>query len=114
MMNNMGQVKHIVVLVTVSSRQEAESIARGVVEAGLAACVNMVPQVSSLFRWQGKVEGAEESLLVIKTALVAMDKLIERITALHSYDVPEIIALPIVAGAQPYLNWIDESIGQPE
>lgn len=106
--------KHIVVLVTAPSREEGDKIARGLLQAKCAACVNIVPQVSSLFWWQRKIDQADEVLLVIKTNASVMEKLITQVTALHSYDVPEIIALPIVGGAQPYLDWIDDSIGKPE
>ncbi|MGC2331749.1 MAG: divalent-cation tolerance protein CutA [Candidatus Acidiferrales bacterium] len=101
----------VVVLVTCGSAKEARRIARAVVEQKLAACVNIPDaRVQSIYRWKGKVESAREFLLVIKTTrrrLAALEKKIER---LHSYDVPEIIALPIVAGARGYLGWIGDSV----
>lgn len=101
----------IVVLVTCGSAKEAQRIARALVEARLAACGNILETpVRSIYQWKGKVESAKECLLIIKTTrrrLAALEKMVRR---LHSYDVPEIIALPIAAGSQAYLNWIDESV----
>jgi len=102
----------IVVLVTCASAKEARRIARALVEVRLAACGNVLEaSVRSIYRWKGKVESAKECLLIIKTTrrrFAALEKMVKR---LHSYDVPEIIAVPIAAGAQAYLNWIDESVG---
>lgn len=101
----------IVVLVTCGSAKEARRIARALVEARLAACGNILEtSVRSIYRWKGKAESAKECLLIVKTTrrrFAALEKMVKR---LHSYDVPEIIALPIAAGAQAYLNWIDESV----
>lgn len=100
----------IVVLVTCGSQREARRIARAVVTGGLAACVN-VPQapVESIYRWKGKLETAREFLLVIKTVRKHFAALEKEVRRLHSYAVPEIIALPIDRGSQPYLAWIDSS-----
>ena len=97
----------VVVYVTASSPDEAAAIARALVEERLAACVNQTP-VHSVYRWQGQVEEAAEILLVAKTRRSALDALAARVRALHSYTVPEIIALPLVAGSPPYLQWIVE------
>lgn len=84
---------------------EAEDLARALVDARLAACVN-VTGVQSFYRWEGAVQDESERLLVVKTEHRLLDPLIERIQELHSYDLPEIIAMPIVGGSVPYLDWI--------
>lgn len=94
-----------VVLVTASSEAEAERIAEALVEAKLAACVNFLP-IRSVYTWKGEVCRDEEWQLVIKTCLQNFSSLETKIRSLHSYETPEIIALPIVAGSQPYLQWI--------
>jgi periplasmic divalent cation tolerance protein len=100
-----------VVLVTCGTRAEARKIARLVVEARLAACANLVgAPVESLYRWKGKVESAKEFLLLIKTTRARFPALREAILRAHSYDVPEIIALPVAAGSKRYLEWIAESV----
>lgn len=104
----------IVVLVTCGSRKEVRKIARALVEKRLAACVNEIgAPVKSVYRWRGKVETAKEFLLVIKTTKRRFAGLREAIRKLHSYDVPEIIALPIVEGSRTYLDWIAKSVGTP-
>lgn len=102
---------HLVVLCTVGKAEDAERIAGEVVERGLAACVNVVPGVVSIYRWKGKLERDEERLLVIKTRRERFEALREAIVSLHPYDVPEVIALPVEAGHAPYLAWIDDSTG---
>lgn len=99
----------LVVLATVPVDQ-SEQLARTVVEEGLCACVNVVPAVRSFFRWQGKVDTADEHLLVIKTTAAAFELLQDRLVALHPYDVPEVIALPVAAGLPAYLSWVVESV----
>jgi periplasmic divalent cation tolerance protein len=104
----------LVVLVTCSSPAEARRIARAVVEARLAACVNIVPgAVQSIYRWKGKVESARERLLLIKTSRRRLAKLCKAVEQLHSYDVPEFIALPIAAGSPAYLAWVDDCLRLP-
>jgi periplasmic divalent cation tolerance protein len=101
----------VVVLVTCGSAKEARRIAKAVVEQRLAACVNILDaRVHSIYRWKGRVESAEEFLLVMKTSRPRFAALQKKIGELHSYDVPEIIALPIVAGARRYLAWIGDSV----
>ena len=100
---------HIVTLCTVPDRASGERIAQALVEEHLAACVNLVPGVSSTYRWQGKVEKAEECLLLIKTGVSRFDVLKRRIQELHPHELPEIIAVPIIHGDRAYLNWITES-----
>jgi periplasmic divalent cation tolerance protein len=103
-----------VVLTTASSKEEASSIAHRLVERRLAACVNIVPQVRSIYRWQGKVEEASEWLLIVKTTAGAFPQVHEAITELHSYDVPECICLTIEDGSPSYLEWIGESVSGGE
>jgi periplasmic divalent cation tolerance protein len=101
----------IVVLVTSGSAKEARKIARALVEKRLAACVNILQAPAlSVYRWKGKVESAKEVLLVIKTTRKRFAALQRTIRSLHSYDVPEIIALPIADGLRPYLAWIADSV----
>ena len=101
----------LVVLVTCSSMAEAQRIARGVVEGRLAACVNILPGVvHSIYRWKGKVESARERLLLIKTSRKRLAKLRKAVERLHSYDVPEFVALPIAAASPAYLAWIEECL----
>jgi periplasmic divalent cation tolerance protein len=105
----------IVVLVTCGSRKEARKIARTLVERRLAACVNEIgAPLRSVYRWKGKVETAEEFLLVIKTTKRRFAGLRDAVRELHSYDAPEIIALPVVEGSRAYLDWIGESVGTRE
>jgi len=102
---------HIVVFITTSSTKEAETIGRALVEGRLAACVNISSGVRSLFRWRGVIEDQEEVLLLVKSRSDLLPRIIEAVKRLHSYTVPEVIALPILAGSPDYLAWIDESIG---
>lgn len=98
------------VLTTAGSKEEAQKIARVLVERRLAACVNIIPQVESVYRWQGGVEEAQEWLLVIKTRSTAVEGVFSAIRELHSYEVPEGISLSIESGSAAYLKWIDESV----
>ncbi len=100
----------IVVLITASSADEAAKIAAALVNEHLAACVNIVPEVNSVFFWEGKARDAREALLICKSRLPIIEKLIKRVKELHSYTVPEIIALPMVAGLQEYLAWVKETV----
>ena len=102
-------MSHLVVLCTAPDAALAERIAIALVEERLAACVNLVPGVKSIYRWQGKLQRDAELLLVIKTSAARLAALTTRVQALHPHEVPEIIALPITAGARPYLDWITES-----
>ena len=102
---------HLVVLVTCGSRGEAHMIARRVVTLHLAACVNVLESpLKSVYRWKGKVRHAREFLLMIKTSRGRLAALRAEVQRLHSYDVPEFIALPIVAGSPAYLRWIDDCL----
>lgn len=101
--------EYVIVLITASSSEEAEKIAQSLVEEKLAACVNIIPGLTSIFTWEGKLDRAAELLLVIKTRQERMKELIKTVKDLHSYSVPEIIALPIIGGSEDYLKWVDES-----
>ena len=96
----------VVVLVTTASEDEAANIGRALVQSGLVACANIVPRIRSIFRWEGKVEEERECLLVLKSQSDHFDQLCKRIRELHSYSVPEIIALPIADGLPEYLAWV--------
>lgn len=99
----------IVVLVTCPGQAVGVRIGRAVVEGRLAACVNVLPGLTSIYRWEGKVCRDAETLLIIKTRRTKFSALSRRVRALHPYSVPEIIALPVVAGSAPYLSWIRSS-----
>lgn len=101
---------HIVVLITASSGQEAEAIGKALVESRLAACVNISAGVCSLFWWQGAIERQEEVLMLVKSRSDLLPSVIEVVKGLHSYTVPEVVALPILAGSHDYLTWVDESL----
>ena len=107
--------RNVLVLVTCGSAKEAKKIAEALVRGRLAACVNFLASpVESIYRWKGKVETAKEYLLLIKTSRGQFAALEKEIQRLHSYEVPEIIALPIVAGTKPYLEWLEASVGKAE
>jgi len=103
----MKKAEKIVVLITTSSEEEAQKIAESLVNHKKAACVNIVPRVDSLFWWEGKLESARESLLVVKTKASLFPAIVEIVKSMHSYEVPEIIALPMIAGNEDYLKWLD-------
>lgn len=102
--------EYIIVLITTASIEEGRKISQALLEKKQAACVNIVPGVSSSFWWEGKLDSAQESLLIVKTKATLLDGLIDSVKKLHSYSVPEIIALPIVGGNPDYLDWIEESL----
>ena len=104
----MAECKYLVVLVTAGNLEEARRIGDALVSQRKAACVNIVPGIVSLFRWEGKIEDDNESLLLIKTKAELLSEVVETVKSIHSYDVPEIIALPIIGGNEEYLNWIGE------
>ncbi|MBP7215964.1 MAG: divalent-cation tolerance protein CutA [Candidatus Omnitrophica bacterium] len=98
---------YIVVFITASSKKEARAIAKTLLKQKLVACVNIIDQIESLFWWQGKIDQAQEVLLVAKTKKAKFSQVEKAVRACHSYEVPEIIALPIAVGSQPYVRWID-------
>ena len=100
----------LVALSTVARPDDAERIARSLVEKGLAACVNVIPGVVSFYRWQGRVERDAEVLLVIKTRGERFEALRAALLAEHPYEIPELVALSIVAGHEPYLAWLESSV----
>ena len=102
--------ERVVVLSSVGTAEDAARIARALVERRLAACVNVLPGVRSFYRWKGAVQEDEERLLVIKTRRERFEALCEALVALHPYELPEAIVLPIEAGHAPYLGWLDESV----
>lgn len=102
--------KFCVVLVTAGSLPEARRLAKRVLQKKLAACVNLVPKVESWYWWKGKVTRGRETLLVIKTGTVQLKKLSSLIKSLHSYEVPEFLALPIQSGERTYLQWLKEHL----
>ncbi len=104
---------YMVIFVTTSNKKGAEKIARGLLKNKLAACVNILEGVKSFFWWQAKIDQANEALLIIKSKKSKLAAIMKLVKSMHSYDVPEIIALPIIAGNRPYLRWIDESLRKP-
>jgi periplasmic divalent cation tolerance protein len=104
--------EHVVVLVTAASREEAEGLAMLLLEQRLVACANLVSGLTSLFWWEGKLDRAEEVLLVLKTRRELVARVTDAVVAAHSYEVCEVIALPILGGSEAYLRWIDESVAR--
>jgi periplasmic divalent cation tolerance protein len=101
---------YIVIFIAVPNKKEADKIARQLIENRLAACVNIIDKIESVFRWEGRVDRAKEVLLVIKSKKSKLTNIIKLVKSMHSYEVPEIIALPLIGGYKPYLNWLDESV----
>ena len=99
----------IIVLITAGSEEEAHKIAKLLVKKKKAACVNIVPTVDSVFRWKGRVDSTRESLLLVKTRASLLSEIISLVKEAHGYEVPEIIALPIVGGSEEYLKWLDNA-----
>jgi periplasmic divalent cation tolerance protein len=103
----MTKSSHIVVLITTRKPEEAQNIAEALVKKRLAACVNIIPEVNSHFRWQNKLNTTKECMLIVKTKESLLPAVIESVKKIHSHLVPEIIALPIIGGSQDYLDWLD-------
>jgi periplasmic divalent cation tolerance protein len=106
----MEQHKYIVIFITTRDAEEAEKISKSLVKRRLAACVNIVPEVSSRFWWKDKLESSKEGLLVVKTRDSLLPDIIKAVKKIHSYSIPEIIALPIVGANQDYLDWVDSEV----
>ena len=98
----------IVIFITTADEQEAQNIAKLLLESKKTACANIVPKVDSMFWWQGVLESEAECMLILKTKLSLLDEVVNSVKSAHSYEVPEIVALPIIGGNQDYLNWIKE------
>ena len=96
----------IVVLSTCADREEADRLARTLVESGLAACVSVIPQISSYYRWKGALECSEEYLLLMKSSRELFGELRRRLETAHSYELPEVLAIPVLDGSPNYLNWL--------
>jgi len=103
-------MSYVVVIITTPNKEEALKIVRSLLKERLIACANIVGPVSSLFWWQGKVDEENEFLVFMKSHNSLFDRLSERVKEIHSYDVPEIIALPIIEGSPPYLDWLKTSL----
>jgi len=110
----MREADRIVVLITVGNDEEGRKIAELLVNRRKAACVSILPRVDSLFWWEGKLDSAQESLLIVKTKASLFPEIVELVKRVHSYEVPEIIALPIIAGSEDYLMWLNTSVKQGE
>ena len=104
----------IVVLTTCETPEEADRIASALVESRLAACVNVVPGVRSVYRWKGAVERAQEVLLLVKTSRTLLEAVQAEIERVHTYELPEAVALPIVDGSERYLEWISSNLAQED
>lgn len=100
---------YIVILITTKDVAQAKAIAKKLVEEKLAACANIVKAVESLFWWEGKIDSSQEALLIVKSKKSCFKRIVKTVRSLHSYTVPEIIALPIVQGNKDYLEWINQS-----
>lgn len=107
----MSEAEHVVVMTTTDDPGEAATLARALVEARLAACVQAMP-IASTYRWEGAVETADERLLLIKTRVDRVDEIEDFLTEHHSYDVPECVVVPVIGGLPAYLTWVDESVGR--
>lgn len=107
----MDEFVPVVILITASTAEEAESIADRLVAQRQAACINIIPKVHSLFWWQGQIESADEVLLVIKSKASLVEQIVTTVKELHSYEVPEVIALPISGGNRDYLDWMEAELG---
>lgn len=99
---------YIIVLVTTANKEEAEKIAQVLLKESLISCANIINPITSFFPWSGKVDKCEECLVVMKSRIKLFSELAERVKGLHTYAVPEILALPIINGSKPYLDWMDE------
>lgn len=102
----------IVVFITAPTRDEARALADRLVETQLAACVQILPEMESVYRWQGKIERQPEHLLLVKTTADRFAELEKEVRAMHSYDTPEIVSFPITRGSADYLRWLEESVAR--
>jgi periplasmic divalent cation tolerance protein len=105
---------YILVFITTASPQEAEQLGKTLVEKRLAACGNIVQSIRSIFWWKDAIENEQEALLILKSRAALFPTIIDVVRSLHSYEVPEVIAMPIISGSKDYLNWIDQETHQKE
>jgi periplasmic divalent cation tolerance protein len=113
-MDKVTDSAYVVLFITTGADEEAQLISRVLLEQRKAACVNIVPEVSSLFWWRGKIDSSRESLLVVKTKASLVDEIVQMVKGIHSSDVPEVIALSIVGGSRDYLDWIEKELEEKE
>lgn len=111
---NAASDEAIAVFMTAANREEAARLAEMLVGARLAACVQILPEIESVYRWKGKVERQREVLLIAKTTALKFEELEREVRAIHSYATPEIVALPIVAGSAPYLQWLISGVASDD
>ena len=109
-MGKMKDFDHVIIFITAADEEEASLISRVLLEQRKAACINIVPGISSLFWWRNKIDSTKESLLLLKTRAILVKEVVQLVKEIHSNDVPEIITLPIVGGNHDYLEWIDEVV----
>jgi len=106
----MKNEENVVIYITTGTDEEAQKVAEELLKQRKAACVSILPGVSSIFWWQDKLDSAQETLLIVKTKASLVDEIVRLVTEIHSYDVPEIIALPIMGGNLDYLEWIGKEV----
>jgi periplasmic divalent cation tolerance protein len=97
-------------MTTTNSEEEAERLAQTLISEKLAACVNIIPAVTSVYRWEGQIQRDQEWLLIAKSRADLLDQVVQRLQVIHSYDLPEIIAVPLTGGSEAYLRWIDREV----
>ena len=107
----MNEFVPVVILITTSIDEEAERIANKLLTQRKAACVNIIPKVRSLFWWKGELDSADEAVLIVKTKASLVDQIVSLVREAHSYEVPEVIALPLIGGNRDYLNWMSDELG---
>ena len=105
--------KYVAIYITAPNEEEGEAIARALVEESLCACASIIPSVRSIYRWEGNICDEREVLLIAKTLSLMAPIVIDRVKALHSYKVPEIVCVPIVTGSGEYLDWVSDSVDSP-
>ncbi len=106
----MSDADCVVVLVTVRDEAEGHALGRSAVDGRLAACCNLIGPIRSIYRWEGRIHDEAEWLVILKTTAAGFDRLRQRILELHSYETPEVIAVPVVAGSASYLRWVADSV----
>ena len=109
---NIERDQAIVVFMTAANREEARRLAEMLVDRRLAACVQIMPEMESVYRWQGKIERQQEVLLIAKTVSAKFAELETEVRRVHSYETPEIVAFPLTAGSRPYLEWLNASVAE--